>query len=59
VAGEMGGGQGQGARGYEPPRLTVHGSLAEATAANLIGTEFDKTIPAGASILSVFGGTSL
>jgi len=43
---------------YEPPTLTVHGSLVEATAANVIGTAFDKTIPAGASILSVFGGTS-
>jgi hypothetical protein len=59
VAGRTDGGQGRRAEGYEPPRLTVHGSLAEATAANLIGTEFDKTIPAGASILSVFGGTSL
>jgi len=43
---------------YEAPTLTLLGSLAEATAANLIGTQFDKTIPAGASILSVFGGTS-
>ena len=44
---------------YEPPRLTVHGSLAEATAASLIGTVFDKSIPAGASIVSIFGSTSL
>lgn len=43
---------------YEPPRVTVHGSLAEVTAANLIGTVFDKSIPAGASIVSIFGGTS-
>lgn len=44
---------------YEAPRVTVHGSLAEVTAANLIGTVFDKSIPAGASIVSVFGATSL
>lgn len=44
---------------YEAPRLTVHGSLAEATAASLIGTVFDKSIPAGASIVSIFGSTSL
>ncbi len=45
-------------RCYERPRLTVHGSVAETTAANVIGSQFDKSIPAGASILSVFGGTS-
>lgn len=44
---------------YEPPRVTVHGSLAEVTAANIIGAVFDKSIPAGASIVSVFGATSL
>jgi hypothetical protein len=44
--------------GYEPPTITIHGSLAEVTAANLIGTVFDKSIPAGSSIVAIFGGTS-
>jgi hypothetical protein len=45
-------------RPYEAPRVTVHGSLADATAANVIGSVFDKSIPAGAPVTSIFGGTS-
>jgi hypothetical protein len=49
---------GDAAQHYEPPRLVVHGSLAEATSANVIGTVFDKTISAGQPITSIFGSTS-
>jgi hypothetical protein len=43
---------------YEAPHVHVHGSLAEVTAANIIGTNFDQTIPAGTSILGILGRLS-
>ena len=59
MAAELGEGTPAGEGEYEAPTVTVHGSLADVTAASLVGTHFDKTIPAGASITAIFGGTSL
>jgi len=44
--------------GYERPQLQVHGSLAEATAASILGINFDQTIPAGTSIVGIIGRLS-
>ncbi|GEM_PF-1446584 len=35
---------------YEPPRLTVHGSVAEVTGANAVGNVTDRSFPAGTPI---------
>ncbi len=43
---------------YERPRVRVHGSVAEVTAQQIIGTNFDQTIPAGTSILGILGRLS-
>lgn len=43
---------------YEAPHVQVHGSLAEVTAAQILGTNFDQTIPAGTSILGILGRLS-
>lgn len=45
-----------GERAYEPPALTIHGSVVEATKASVFGVLADQNIPAGATI---FGKTSL
>jgi hypothetical protein len=51
-------GSAEPAEGYEPPAVHVHGSLAEATSQQIIGTNFDQTIPAGTSILGILGRLS-
>lgn len=43
---------------YEPPQLRVHGSLAEVTASQILGTEFDMTIPAGTPLTGIIGRLS-
>ncbi|HAM03118.1 MAG TPA: hypothetical protein DCQ30_12970 [Acidimicrobiaceae bacterium] len=43
---------------YEAPKLTVHGSLSEVTAASILGTNFDQSIPAGTSLLGIIGRLS-
>jgi hypothetical protein len=45
-----------GGTGYETPRLTVHGSVAEVTQAFLVGAIVDKNFAAGNLII---GNTSL
>jgi hypothetical protein len=54
----VGSGSAGGAARYEPPRLTVHGTVAEVTEAQVVGTNFDRSIPAGSSIVAIFGSTS-
>jgi hypothetical protein len=46
------------AAGYEAPRLHMHGSLAEATASQVLGSVFDQTIPAGTPLTGIIGKTS-
>lgn len=43
---------------YEAPRVQVHGSLAEVTASQILGTNFDQTIPAGTPITGILGRLS-
>jgi len=43
---------------YERPVLVVHGSASEATAAQILGTTFDQTIPAGTPITGILGRLS-
>jgi hypothetical protein len=35
---------------YEPPRVTMHGTLVERTQAQVAGTVTDRTFPAGTPI---------
>jgi hypothetical protein len=45
------------AAGYEPPRLEMHGSVAEVTKMQVVGVFIDKAnLPAGTPI---FGNSSL
>lgn len=39
--------------GYEAPRLTVHGSVAEVTGAQAIGSVTDKAFPASTPLTSL------
>ncbi|MHB8437640.1 MAG: lasso RiPP family leader peptide-containing protein [Acidimicrobiales bacterium] len=43
-------GNGAAAMPYEAPKVTIHGSVTEATKAALFGINADQNIPAGASI---------
>lgn len=36
--------------GYQPPSLTMHGTVAEVTGANAVGTVTDRPFPAGTPI---------
>jgi hypothetical protein len=35
---------------YQPPRVVVHGSVADLTQASVAGTVTDKTFPAGTPV---------
>jgi hypothetical protein len=36
--------------GYQPPTLTMHGTVAEVTGANAVGMVTDRSFPAGTPI---------
>jgi hypothetical protein len=42
---------GGGQYGYEPPRLSVHGTVAQLTQASVLLFEADQSIPAGSALL--------